>query len=195
MTLAVAGASGAIFNSTLGSSSSNWLNDTFAAIKNSQHSGGMLGALENSGDGSLGSFLSQSSAISGNLALITQNSTTSAGSFYSQIAQQNQQNLANKKLEQAFEDLQRTQKMVQTENVLDPVVFFGDGSSLDTNSNILTMSDGTQYDATTGAKYVDPSFIIQMANGAYLDTKNNILTMSDGTKIDTVTGMKVSVTA
>ena len=54
------------------------------------------------------------------------------------------------------------------------------------------MSDGTQFDTTTGAKYVDPSTIIQMANGAYLDTTKNILTMSDGTQIDMVTGLKVS---
>ena len=55
-----------------------------------------------------------------------------------------------------------------------------DGSSLDTNNNILTMSDGTQIDTTTGAKFIDTSSIVQMANGAYLDTKNNILTMPDG---------------
>jgi hypothetical protein len=59
----------------------------------------------------------------------------------------------------------------------------------------MTRPDGTQYDTTTGAKYVDPTFIIQMANGAYLDTKNNILTLGDGTQIDTVTGLKVSTTA
>ena len=47
----------------------------------------------------------------------------------------------------------------------------------------MTMSDGTQYDITTGAKYVDPSMIIQMANGSYLDTKNNVLTMADGSRI------------
>ena len=57
------------------------------------------------------------------------------------------------------------------------------------------MPDGTQYDTTTGAKYVDPASIIQMGNGAYLNTKTNILTMSDGTQIDTVTGLKVSPTA
>jgi hypothetical protein len=57
------------------------------------------------------------------------------------------------------------------------------------------MPDGAQYDATTGAKYVDPASIIQLANGAYLNTKSNILTLPDGTQIDTVTGLKISVTA
>jgi hypothetical protein len=85
--------------------------------------------------------------------------------------------------------------MVQPTNVLDPTIFFADGSTLDTNSNILTRSDGTQIDTTTGAKVIDTSSMIQMANGAYLDTANNILTMPDGTEIDTVTGLKISVTA
>ena len=79
--------------------------------------------------------------------------------------------------------------------MLDPIIFFPDGSTIDTNSNILTMANGTQIDTTTGAKVVDTSSLIQMANGAYLDTKNNILTMPDGTQIDTVTGLKLSVTA
>jgi hypothetical protein len=79
--------------------------------------------------------------------------------------------------------------------VLDPILYFLNGSTLDTNSNILTMPDGTQYDTTTGAKYVDPASIIQMANGAYLNTQSNILTLPDGTQIDTVTGLKISVTA
>jgi hypothetical protein len=74
---------------------------------------------------------------------------------------------------------------------LDPVIFFDNGSSLDTTSNIMTMSDGTQIDTTTGLPYVDPSTIIQMANGAYLDTLANILHEADGTKVDVNTGIKV----
>jgi len=76
---------------------------------------------------------------------------------------------------------------------LDPVIYFEDGSSLDTTSNILTMSNGKQIDTTTGLEYHDPKDIVSMANGAYLDTKNNILTMSDGTKVDTITGLKITV--
>ena len=79
--------------------------------------------------------------------------------------------------------------------MLDPFIYFPDGTSIDTAKNILTMPNGTQYDTTTGAKYVDPASIIQMANGAYLNTKTNILTMADESQIDTVTGLKVSVTA
>ena len=76
---------------------------------------------------------------------------------------------------------------------LDPFIYFEDGSSLDTTSNILTMSNGKQIDTTTGLEYHDPKSIVSMANGAYLDTKNNILTMSDGTKVDTITGLKITV--
>ena len=61
---------------------------------------------------------------------------------------------------------------------LDPVIYFEDGSSIDTTSNIMTMASGKQIDTTTGLEYHDPNSIISMANGAYLDTKNNILTMS-----------------
>lgn len=191
MTLAVGGArSGSML-----SSGSDWIADTYTAIRNSQNSAGILGALQGASDGSLSSFIGQSSTNANNFALISQSSVTNSGSFYAQIAQQKQKELANKKLDQAFADLRRAQEMVQAGNVLDPFIYFADGSSLDTNSNILTMSDGTQFDTTTGAKYLDPAFIIQLANGAYLDTKNNILTMSDGTQIDTVTGLKVSKTA
>jgi hypothetical protein len=194
MTLAVAGAAGGVFNSPLASStSSNWLAESFSAIKSSQNSGGMLGALENVSNGSVGSFLSQASDFSNSLQLISQNSVTNAGSFYSQIAQQNDQAAANQKLQQALEDLQSS--TVQPQNSLPSTIFFQNGSSLDTTSNILTMPDGTQYDTVTGARYFDPSYMIQMANGAYLDTKDNILTLSDGTQIDTVTGLKLSVEA
>ncbi len=48
-------------NSTSGSTA-NWLNDAIIAIQNSQTSGGILGALASSGDGSVSSFLGQSSA-------------------------------------------------------------------------------------------------------------------------------------
>lgn len=191
MTLAIGGAkSGSLY-----SSGSDWIADTYTAIRNSQKSAGILGALQGANDGSLGSYLDQSTANANNLALISQSKVSSSGSFYAQIAQEKQKELAGKKLDQAFADLRRAQEMVQKKNVLDSFIYFTDGSSLDTNNNILTMPDGTQYDTTTGAKYLDPAFIIQMANGAYLDTKNNILTLSDGTRIDTVTGLKVFKTA
>lgn len=182
-----------LYNS--GSGSANWLASTITNIKNSQNQGGLLGMLANAGDGSLSSFLNQSSTNATAFATIAQSSVTSASSLIAQIAVQNQRQAAAKKLQEAMASLNATQQAVQPTNTLDPFIYFPDGSNIDTNNNILTMADGTQYDTTTGAKYVDPASIIQMANGAYLDTKNNILTEPDGTQIDTVTGLLVSKTA
>jgi hypothetical protein len=174
----------------------NWLADTYTAIQNESTQGGLLGMLSSSGgDGSIDSFLGQSSTNANAFALISQNGVTNASSLYAQMASQNIQEAQAKKLDEALKQLTATQQMVQPKNTLDPFIYLPDGSSIDTNNNIMTMSDGTQYDTTTGAKYVDPASIIQMANGAYLDSKNNILTEPDGTRIDIVTGLKVSVTA
>ena len=173
----------------------SWLGDAFSSIQNQNNAGGLLGMLQHSGgDGSISSFLGSSATTAGQFALISQNSVTNTSSLVAQIAAQNAQQANSQKLQDSIDALSSTQQMVQPTNVLDPTIFFADGSTLDTNSNILTMSNGTQIDTTTGAKVIDTSSLIQMANGAYLDTANNILTMPDGTQIDTVTGLKVSVT-
>ena len=177
-------------------SAQSWLNDALNSIQNQSNAGGLLGMLQHSGgDGSVSAFLASSAITAGQFALISQNSVTNTSSLVAQMAAQNAQQANSQKLQDSIDALSLTQQMVQPKNVLDPTIFFADGSTLDTNSNILTMSDGTQIDTTTGAKVVDTSSLIQMANGAYLDTANNILTMPDGSQIDTVTGLKVSVTA
>lgn len=184
-----------VTNAALFNSGSNWLADTMTAIKNSNNAGGLLGMLSTAAagnDGSVNTFLRNSAATANSFATISQSSVTNASALIAQMAAQNLQKANEKKMQDAFAGLAATQKMVPKKNTLDSVIYFADGSTIDTNSNIMTQADGTQYDVTTGAKYVDPASIIQMANGAYLDTKNNILTMSDGTKIDTVTGLKVS---
>ena len=174
---------------------SNWLADTMTAIQNSANPAGILGALSNMGDGSLNSFLGQSSAAANNLATIAQTNVSNASAYYAQLASQNQQAQQQAQLQKVAAQLNREQSAVLPKNVLDPVIYLPDGTTIDTTSNIMTRPDGTQYDVTTGAKYVDPSDLIQMANGSYLNTSTNILTMSDGTEIDTVTGLKVSTTA
>jgi len=171
--------------------SANWIGDTITAIQNSATSGGILGALASSGDGSISSFLGQSATNANNLALISQNNVTNASAFYAQIASQNQQQRSQEALQKALQSLTESQNQVKPTNV-NPFVYLSDGSTIDTETNIMTRADGTQYDITTGAKYVDPADVIQMANGAYLNTKTNILTLGDGTQIDTVTGLKVS---
>lgn len=176
---------------------SNWIGDTIVAIQNSATQGGILGALANAGgdQGSIGAFLAQSTTASNNLALISQGNLTNTSAFYAQIASQNQQQRSQEALKKALAALSESQNQVKAQNVLDPFIYLPDGTSIDTEANIMTRPDGTQYDIRTGAKYVDPASIMQLANGAYLDTKNNILTMADGTRIDTVTGLKVTTTA
>jgi hypothetical protein len=177
-------------------SSSNWLADTITAIQNEDSQAGLLGMLQNSGgNGSIDSFLGASSTNASNFALISQNSIANLSSLIAQEAAQNQQQANQTKLQDAANQLAATQQAVQPTNVLDPIIYLSDGTTIDTNSNIMTMSDGTQYNTTTGAKYVDPTSIIQIANGAYLDTKNNILTEPNGTQIDTTTGLNISMTA
>jgi hypothetical protein len=174
------------------SGESNWLATTLTNIKNSENPAGIMGALQNMSDGSVSSFLSTSKSAANALATISQSNVTNSSNFYVQLANQALQDRMQKQQEQALKELQRTQNEVQPTNVLDSYIYFEDGSSIDTENNILTMSDGTQIDTVTGAEMFDSASIIQMANGAYLDTKNNILTMSDGTQIDTVTGIKIS---
>ena len=177
----------------------DWLATTMTNIKNSEQQGGLLGMLSNAaatnGDSASLKFLKNSQSAANMFATISQNTTTSYSALIAKQASVRQQQDQAKKLNDAFKSLQDTQKMVSLKNVLDPFIYMPDGSNIDTTSNIMTMANGDQYDITTGAKYVDPSMVIQMANGSYLDTKNNILTMADGTRIDSVTGIKLSVTA
>jgi PhoPQ-activated pathogenicity-related protein len=147
-----------------------------------------------SSDGSISSFLGQSSNTASAFATISQTSITNASSLVAQIAATNQQKAAAQKLQDSLNQSTAQQQMVQPKSMLDPFIYFPDGSSIDTANNIMTMSDGTQYDTTTGAKYVDPASIQQLGNGAYLNTTTNIMTLADGTQINTVTGLTVSAT-
>jgi hypothetical protein len=177
----------------------NWLQDTITNIQNSENQGGLLGMLSSAAagnnDGSVSTFITNSTNMANAMATISVNTTTSYSALIAQQASARQQATQQKKLQDAMQSLQDTQSMVQRTNVLDPFIYMPDGSFIDTTSNLMTMANGDQFDITTGAKYVDPAAIIQMANGSYLDTKNNILTMADGTRIDTVTGINLSVTA
>ena len=170
---------------------SNWIGDTMTAIQLSQNQAGLLGTLQDMASGTLGDISSSANSF----ATIAQTSTTNAGAFYAQLASQAIKKRQSEALQKSLEDLQRTQNNVTAQNVLDPIVFLPGGAIIDTNNNIMTMPDGTKYDTVTGARYVDPASVIQLANGAYLDTQNNILTMPDGTRIDTVTGLTISTTA
>jgi len=178
--------------SAASSTSSNWLKEAQDALVASESPGGMMGALQDSRAGySIKTFLAKSQNNLFALAQIAQNAQTSSSALTIQMSQAAAQKRYNEQVE-----LQVKLNPVHTNYTppkgLDPVIYFGDGSSIDTTSNIMTLSNGKQIDTTTGLEYHDPKDIISMANGAYLDTKNNILTMSDGTKIDTVSGLKIT---
>jgi hypothetical protein len=199
MTVSSLSATSSALLGATGAGATDWVADTMANIKASEQQGGLLGMLSdaasNSGDSITTKFLKSSVNTANMFATISQGSTTSYSALLAKQVQARQQADQKKQLADALQALQDTQSMVQAKNVLDPFIYFPDGSTVDTDNNIMTMANGDQFDITTGAKYVDPTMIIQMANGSYLDTKNNILTMADGTRIDSVTGIRLSVTA
>lgn len=192
----------AVLNATLAatpsiasSTSSNWLSEANTAIQLSYYSGGMLGALQDSkyANGSIGSFLSNSQSEAYALMSIEQSAVQNAGQLYAQIAvAQGQQAARDRAAQQAALINPPVQTNFTPPLQLDPVIYNSDGSSLDTTSNIMTLSNGTQIDITTGLQYIDPKSIVQIANGAYLDTNTNILHESDGTQVDATTGLKLS---
>ena len=181
------------------SSNSDWLSSAQAAINASQNQAGIMGALNSlansGGTGSISSFLSSSKTFAGNFATISQTTVSKYGSYYAQLASQNQQKTAQAALQKALEALSASQNKVKPTNTLPSFMYLGDGTSLDTGTGIMTRKDGTKIDITTGAEVVNPADIVQMGNGSYLNTATNIMTLNDGTKIDTVTGLKVSTTA
>jgi hypothetical protein len=171
----------------------NWLKEAQEAADAAANPGGIMGALQDSKyPGSIENFLTKSQKTMANFAQITASTQSSAATLALQMADAAQAKRMQEKLalQQKF-DQQPTNYNPPTE--LDPVIYFEDGSNIDTTTNVMTLLNGTQIDITTGLEVVDPSSIINLANGAYIDTKKNIMTLADGTKIDTVTGLKITV--
>jgi hypothetical protein len=174
------------------STASNWLKEAQDAL--AAPSGGLLGALQSAkgADGSIKSYLAGVSNTANSLAQISQSAMTSAGTLAIQMSDAAAQKQADAKAA-LYQKLNPDQTNYTPSQGLSPVIYFDDGSTIDTQSNIWTKADGTQIDTTTGQPYIEPGSIVQLANGAYLDTKNNIITMSDGSKIDAVTGINITV--
>ena len=171
----------------------NWLKEAQEAADAAANPGGMMGALQDSKyPGSIKNFLTKSQKAAANFATISQSTQSSAATLALQMADAAQAKRLQEKLalQQKFNQ-QPTNYNPPTE--LDPIIYFEDGSNIDTTTNVMTMVDGTQIDITTGQEVVDLSSIINLANGAYIDTKKNIMTLADGTKIDTVTGLQITV--
>ena len=175
------------------STAPNWLKEAQESLLASANAGGMLGALAGSKNpGSLKSFLANSEKSAAGFALISSSTLQAAFNLTLQQSDAAAQKRADDKLAEQLKQLQQPVNFTPPRG-LDPIVYFEDGSTLDTVNNILTQVDGKQIDTTTGQLYIEPGSLIQMANGAYLDTKNNILTMPDGTKIDIITGITITV--
>jgi hypothetical protein len=173
----------------------NWLKEAQQSIADSASPGGLLGSLQDAtaaNPGSIRTFLAKSQNNMNAFAQIAQSSQSAAGALASQMSA-----AANQKLREERIALAQKMNPQQTNYTppaeLDPVIYFEDGTMIDTASNIMTLVSGKQIDTITGLEYHEPGSLISMANGAYLDTKNNILTMGDGTKIDTVTGLQITV--
>ena len=174
------------------SNAANWMAGAAVAIQN-QTDGGLIGSLSTASKykpGSIGAFLNSTASI--DLVTISQSAVTSATQLALAQGDAVRKARADVLTQKALNDLAAVQANVQPKNVLDPIIYFDDGSTIDTNQNIYTRPDGAQFDATTGAPYVDPASIVQLANGAYINTQSNIMTLPDGTQIDMITGLNVS---
>jgi hypothetical protein len=182
----------AAFNAA-SATASNWLKEAQESIAASEAPGGMMGALQDARAGySIKTFLAKSQNNLYAMAQIAQGAQSSAGTLALRMADAAAQKRQDE-MAALIAKLNPQQTNYTPPAELDPVIYFEDGSSIDTSRNILTRVDGKQFDTVTGLEYHEPGSIVSMANGAYLDTKNNILTMSDGTKVDTVTGLKITV--
>lgn len=175
-------------------STDSWISTVWGSGAAAAQSTGIMGALQGSKKYPLGSvkaYLSNNSLAANALANINATGTTDLTTLAMQAG-----------------DLAREKRMQEREAMLakfvtpppppvtlDSFIYFDDGSTLDTVNNIITTATGKKINAITGADWVDPASIINLANGSYIDTANNIMVMADGTKIDTVTGLVISTSA
>ena len=174
--------------------SGSWISTVWDAGMTATEGSGIMGALQGSKKYPLGSakaLLANSANNALALATISQTGVTNLTT----LAMQAGDLAAQKHAQEKVAVLAKGTTPPPPPVTLDPVIYFDDGSTLDTVNNIITTVNGKKINAITGADWVDPASIINLANGSYLDTANNILTLSDGTKIDIVTGLIVSVTA
>ena len=174
-------------------SGDSWIASAWNA---SSPSAGMMGALQSQASkqyspGSIKAYINNNAVAANALSTIAASGTTDLTTLAMQAgdlaAQKRQQERAA-----LFEKFITPPPPPVT---LDPFIYFDDGSTLDTINNVITMVSGKKINAVTGADWVDPASIVNLANGSYIDTQNNIMYMPDGTKIDTVTGLVISTSA
>jgi hypothetical protein len=170
----------------------NWLKEAQESLMLSANPGGMMGALQSAKNpGSIKSFLNKSLNNAMGFALISQSTLEGSISLASQMAEKAFQKRIAERMAAAQAQSQQ-QKNWTPPKGLDPIIYFKDGTTLDTTQNLLTFPDGKQIDTKTGKEYVDELSLIRLANGSYVDTKNNVLHLANGTKIDTVTHLVIA---
>ena len=173
-----------------------WISTVWDAGKAATESTGMMGALQSASSkktspGSLASFFASQQNNALTLSSIAQTSVTSVTSVTALAIQMADAALQKRFSERAAEAAKHNVPLIPAEPLGERFMYFGNGSSLDTEQNILTLSTGKKINTLTGADWVDPASIVNFANGSYLDTANSILTMANGTKINTITGLTV----
>ena len=131
----------------------NWLKEAQESLVAAANPGGLLGTLQDARkvSGSIKSFLAKSQNQAANLALISSSTAQASVNLIGQMASAAQE----KRLADQFALQQKLNPKPVNYNpptTLDPFLYFKDGSYLDTENNILTMSDGTKIDTVSGLK-------------------------------------------
>jgi hypothetical protein len=174
-------------------SNDSWISTVWDAGKSATESTGMMGALQSATSksrkpGSIAAYMAgqQSNALA--LATIAQTGVTNVTQLSIQAGDLAMQKRMQDRMLQAQK---HNVPMIPAAPLGDSMMYFENGSVLDTANNILTLPNGKKIDSITGADWVDPKSIVQMGNGSYLNTATNILTMANGTKINTLNGLIV----
>lgn len=171
----------------------SWISTVWDAA--SGQSSGMMGALQGSKKyrlGSLKGYLASQASGAVALSTIAQTGVTDRTTL---AMQQNDAAMMKRVAERMALQKKMNPPSPPPPPKLDSMIYFKDGSTLDTVNNVITMVNGKKIDAITGTDWIDPKSIVNLANGSYLNTATNILTLPNGTKIDTVTGLVISTTA
>ena len=171
----------------------SWISTIWDAGANATESSGVMGALGLASSkkyplGSVKAYIAgqQNNALA--LSSIAQTGVVGATELAIKAGDLAMQKRAQ---DRATEAAKHNVPMIPAAPLGDSIMYFENGSVLDTANNILTLSNGKKIDAITGADWVDPKSIVQLGNGSYLDTANSILTLSNGTRINTITGLVV----
>ena len=175
----------------------NWLKEAQQSIADSASPGGLLGALQDAtaaNKGSIRAFLAKSQNNTNAFAQISQSSQSAAGALAAQMSA-----AANQKLQAERIALAQKMNPLQTNYNppgpdLDPVIYFEDGGSIDTSSNIMTMARRQADRHHHGPGVSRAGLDHQSWPTAPISTPRTTSSRSaDGTKIDTVTGLTITV--